>query len=79
LIETEDLELGRYPRLQDQALRQSPQQKRQREKKLRKLLEQDDMKFSHSIQFNAVPDWSTHYIAYSNLKKLYVFYLFGFD
>ncbi|KAI5856070.1 SPX domain-containing protein [Tricharina praecox] len=28
------------------------------------------MKFSHSIQFNAVPDWSTHYIAYSNLKKL---------
>jgi hypothetical protein len=30
------------------------------------------MKFSHSIQFNAVPDWSTHYISYSNLKKLYV-------
>ncbi|KAB8346334.1 hypothetical protein FH972_023378 [Carpinus fangiana] len=29
-----------------------------------------DMKFSHSIQFNAVPDWQTHYIAYSNLKKL---------
>ncbi|PHH81941.1 hypothetical protein CDD82_7480 [Ophiocordyceps australis] len=28
------------------------------------------MKFSHSIQFNAVPDWSSHYIAYSNLKKL---------
>ncbi|KAI5291999.1 low-affinity phosphate transporter [Ascosphaera acerosa] len=28
------------------------------------------MKFSHSLQFNAVPDWSTHYIAYSNLKKL---------
>ncbi|KAL4806849.1 SPX-domain-containing protein [Aspergillus unguis] len=28
------------------------------------------MKFSHSIQFNAVPDWSTYYIAYSNLKKL---------
>ncbi|KAL2203652.1 SPX-domain-containing protein [Sarocladium strictum] len=28
------------------------------------------MKFSHSIQFNAVPDWSTHYISYSNLKKL---------
>lgn len=28
------------------------------------------MKFSHSIQFNAVPDWSTNYIAYSNLKKL---------
>ncbi|KAJ5038019.1 uncharacterized protein L3040_006892 [Drepanopeziza brunnea f. sp. 'multigermtubi'] len=28
------------------------------------------MKFSHSIQFNAVPDWSSKYIAYSNLKKL---------
>lgn len=27
------------------------------------------MKFSHSLQFNAVPDWSNHYIAYSNLKK----------
>jgi hypothetical protein len=34
------------------------------------------MKFSHSIQFNAVPDWSTHYIAYSNLKKLYVLFCF---
>jgi hypothetical protein len=29
------------------------------------------MKFSHSIQFNAVPDWASHYIAYSNLKKMY--------
>ncbi|KAJ5601264.1 hypothetical protein N7510_010798 [Penicillium lagena] len=29
-----------------------------------------EMKFSHSIQFNAVPDWSSNYIAYSNLKKL---------
>ncbi|KAN0071483.1 SPX domain containing protein [Elaphomyces granulatus] len=29
-----------------------------------------DMKFSHSIQFNAVPDWSAFYIAYDNLKKL---------
>ncbi|POS85678.1 hypothetical protein EPUL_002506 [Erysiphe pulchra] len=28
------------------------------------------MKFSHSIQFNAVPEWSSHYIAYSSLKKL---------
>ncbi|KZF19878.1 SPX-domain-containing protein [Xylona heveae TC161] len=28
------------------------------------------MKFSHSIQFNAVPDWSNNYISYSNLKKL---------
>jgi SPX domain protein involved in polyphosphate accumulation len=31
------------------------------------------MKFSHSLQFNAVPDWSNHYVAYSNLKKQYVF------
>jgi phosphate transporter len=38
--------------------------------KVRRLDEQDEMKFSHSIQFNAVPDWSSHYIAYSNLKKL---------
>lgn len=28
------------------------------------------MKFSHSLQFNAVSDWSAYYIAYSNLKKL---------
>lgn len=41
-----------------------------RDAKRRWLDEQDDMKFSHSIQFNAVPDWSSHYIAYSNLKKL---------
>jgi hypothetical protein len=48
-------------------------EKRRREKRVRKrawIETQDEMKFSHSIQFNAVPDWSTHYIAYSNLKKL---------
>lgn len=28
------------------------------------------MKFSHSLQFNAVPEWSSKYISYSNLKKL---------
>ncbi|SCU83017.1 LAMI_0C01706g1_1 [Lachancea mirantina] len=28
------------------------------------------MKFSHSLQFNAVPEWSSHYIAYSQLKRL---------
>ncbi|RJE25138.1 phosphate transporter [Aspergillus sclerotialis] len=32
--------------------------------------EEPKMKFSHSLQFNAVPDWSAYYIAYSNLKKL---------
>lgn len=37
--------------------------------KLRRLAEAEEMKFSHSIQFNAVPDWSSNYIAYSNLKK----------
>ena len=40
------------------------------DEKRRWLDRQDDMKFSHSIQFNAVPDWSSHYIAYSNLKKM---------
>ena len=39
-------------------------------RKLESLAEQEEMKFSHSIQFNAVPDWSSNYIAYSNLKKL---------
>lgn len=34
------------------------------------LLQPRAMKFSHSIQFNAVPDWSSNYINYSNLKKL---------
>ncbi|KAI9318144.1 SPX domain-containing protein [Dichotomocladium elegans] len=28
------------------------------------------MKFSHQLQFNAVPDWSEYYLPYSNLKKL---------
>lgn len=28
------------------------------------------MKFSHSLQFNAVPDWANQYIAYSSLKSL---------
>jgi phosphate transporter len=33
------------------------------------------MKFSHSLQFNAVLDWSNRDIAYSNLKKQYVAYM----
>ena len=45
---------------------------RKRREKLEQLREADEMKFSHSLQFNAVPDWSNHYIAYSNLKKQYV-------
>lgn len=49
------------------------QESRRSDKRLRKLerlAEQEEMKFSHSIQFNAVPDWSSNYISYSNLKKL---------
>jgi hypothetical protein len=45
---------------------------RRRRNKLKRLLDDEEMKFSHSIQFNAVPDWSSHYIAYSNLKKVFV-------
>ena len=43
-------------------------------RELEKLERGEAMKFSHSIQFNAVPDWSSFYIAYSNLKKLYALY-----
>jgi len=45
------------------------QSKEKAERRLPSPLEKE-MKFSHSIQFNAVPDWSSHYISYSNLKKL---------
>lgn len=48
------------------------EREQKRRQKLEQLREADDMKFSHSLQFNAVPDWSNHYIAYSNLKKQYV-------
>ena len=41
-------------------------------RKLRCLHEREAMKFSHSVQFNAVPEWTSHYINYSNLKKLWV-------
>ncbi|KAI4172536.1 MAG: hypothetical protein LQ346_008585 [Caloplaca aetnensis] len=43
---------------------------REEERKLNKPSEAREMKFSHSIQFNSVPDWNSHYINYSNLKKL---------
>lgn len=52
--------------------RPDPRRSTRREAKRRWLDQRDEMKFSHSIQFNAVPDWSSHYIAYSNLKKLSV-------
>jgi phosphate transporter len=72
--QSEQFELVDYPPIQarrDAADRESRRRAKQDEKR-RWLDEQDEMKFSHSIQFNAVPDWSSHYIAYSNLKKLCV-------
>lgn len=52
--------------------RRETKREQKRREKLEQLREADEMKFSHSLQFNAVPDWSNHYIAYSNLKKQYV-------
>ncbi|KAJ2901326.1 hypothetical protein MKZ38_001938 [Zalerion maritima] len=74
--EVEEFELANYPPPHDarvDATGATARERRRQEKradKLKWLEEQDEMKFSHSIQFNAVPDWSSHYIAYSNLKKL---------
>lgn len=73
----EQYELGDYSRIQ--ARRDYGEKEARRAAKYaakRAALEEqaleDAMKFAHSIQFNAVPDWTSHYIAYSNLKKLYV-------
>ncbi|RBR21650.1 hypothetical protein FVER53590_11327 [Fusarium verticillioides] len=70
--QSEQFELVDYPPIQARRDAQDREARRQakRDDKRRWLEEQDEMKFSHSIQFNAVPDWSSHYIAYSNLKKL---------
>lgn len=72
LLALEQYELVEYPQ---KGLGQEEDAHRtaKRAEKRQRLHEQDEMKFSHSIQFNAVPDWSSHYIAYSNLKKLLVF------
>lgn len=51
-----------------EALRQRQQQRQQQQNRGDGI--EPRMKFSHSLQFNAVPDWSAYYIAYSNLKKL---------
>lgn len=40
------------------------------QQKLYAKLQDEAMKFSHSVQFNSVPEWSHEYINYSNLKKL---------
>lgn len=58
--------------LLDQAQRNKRRAQKQ-ERKRSQIRRRGEMKFSHSIQFNAVPDWSSHYISYSNLKKLYGF------
>jgi SPX domain len=69
----EQYELVDYRRIQRRQELEAQEATRaaKRADKVRRL-EGDEMKFSHSIQFNAVPDWSSQYIAYSNLKKLYV-------
>ena len=54
----------------DREERRQHRRNEKRERKLQRVLHEEEMKFSHSIQFNAVPDWSSHYIGYSNLKKL---------
>ena len=64
-------ELDTRPEREQRGARESKREQKRREK-LEQLREADEMKFSHSLQFNAVPDWSNHYIAYSNLKKQYV-------
>lgn len=70
----EEIELANYPIVESGYYEKARERQRKydikRAEKRRWLEEQDEMKFSHSIQFNAVPDWSNHYIAYSNLKKL---------
>lgn len=70
----EEYELSDYTGIQERKEKEVQLSKREikRQEKRRQLDQADEMKFSHSIQFNAVPDWSSHYIAYSNLKKLYV-------
>lgn len=68
---TQTFELQELPHHTRTASRERRDTKRARKRraKLEQLREADEMKFSHSLQFNAVPDWSNHYIAYSNLKK----------
>ncbi|CAG8959713.1 hypothetical protein HYFRA_00001619 [Hymenoscyphus fraxineus] len=69
---SESYELVEYSDIQQraEATAKLRQQEAKRADKRRRLDHEDEMKFSHSIQFNAVPDWSSKYIAYSNLKKL---------
>lgn len=72
LADFEEYELADYAGIEQRQKRDTRYFERQakRTEKIDELEAADEMKFSHSIQFNAVPDWSSHYIAYSNLKKL---------
>jgi hypothetical protein len=76
ILTENSFELQDYPdNAADRRDTQRPESKRERKRreKLEQILEEAEMKFSHSLQFNSVPDWSSHYIAYSNLKKAYVY------
>ena len=74
MIELQNLagrhDLGSHDREEHRQHRRNEKREQKRERKLQRVLHEEEMKFSHSIQFNAVPDWSSHYIGYSNLKKL---------
>ncbi|KAF4922054.1 putative transporter [Colletotrichum viniferum] len=72
VADTESFELDDYKPIAERKTADDRAARREQKRLWKKqwLEQQDDMKFSHSIQFNAVPDWSSHYIAYSNLKKL---------
>ncbi|KAI8226766.1 putative transporter [Colletotrichum sp. SAR 10_96] len=72
VADTESFELDDYKPIAERKTADDRVARREQKRLWKKqwLEQQDDMKFSHSIQFNAVPDWSSHYIAYSNLKKL---------
>ena len=71
-IELVNLTPGVLLEPEKETTRASREQRRYQKRllKLEELAEREEMKFSHSIQFNAVPDWSSNYISYSNLKKL---------
>ncbi|KPI43353.1 putative transporter [Cyphellophora attinorum] len=68
-LELDDLEPSGRSHPSNRSAREA-QRLQKRLDKLESLAEREEMKFSHSIQFNAVPDWSNNYISYSNLKKL---------
>lgn len=67
-VEVETQELGYWKKRQEKRAAKAQQKRKE-------LDDVFEMKFSHSIQFNAVPEWSGEYIAYSNLKKMCVYHL----